>query len=73
MNMIALAAAPTRARIAVSMYRQPVARATKEGFTIFSENDFEARRNGFHAEVINASFRLRKMDRSRLPAVRACQ
>ena len=53
--------------------RLPVASATKEGFAIFDANDFEARRNGFHAEVVNASFSLRKMDRSRLPAVRACQ
>jgi hypothetical protein len=51
----------------------PVANATKEGFAIFRTNDFEAYRNGFHAEVVSASFRLRKMDRSRLPAVWACQ
>jgi hypothetical protein len=51
----------------------PVASLTKEDLAIFRANDFEARRNGFHAEVVNASFRLRKIDRSRLPAVRACQ
>jgi hypothetical protein len=28
----------------------PVASLTKEGFAIFRANDFEARRNGFHAE-----------------------
>jgi len=51
----------------------PVASATKEGFAIFRANDSEARRNGFHAEVVKASFRLRKRDRFRLPAVWACQ
>ena len=53
--------------------RWAVASLTKKGFAIFRVNDLEGRRNGFHAEVVNASFRLRKMDKSRLPAVRACQ
>src|ERR1700756_975648 len=50
-----------------------VASATKKGFAIFRVNDLEGRRNGFHAEVVNASFRLRKIDNSRLPAGWACQ
>src|SRR6185369_7403374 len=40
--------------------RMPIANATIEGFAIFRANDFEAHRNGFHAEVVSASFRLRK-------------
>jgi hypothetical protein len=54
-------------------HRLPVASLTKEGLAICRGHDFEAGRNGFHAEVVYATFRLRKMDRSRLPAVRACQ
>jgi hypothetical protein len=50
-----------------------VASATKKGFAIFRVNDLEGRRNGFHAEVVNASFRLRKIENSRLPAGWACQ
>ena len=40
--------------------RMPIANATIEGFAIFRANDFEAHRNGFHAEVVSASCRLGK-------------
>jgi len=50
-----------------------IAGLTAKGLAKFSANDFEACRNAFYAQVINASFGLRKVDRPRLAAVRTCQ